>query len=330
MIRARRHLVRRLLVRPSNRMLNTIHDSNKGPGTTALIDPGILDSKRLQMFYASVKEGSFAAASQLLSVSPSAISHAMKGLEEDLGCALFRRMGPQVKPTGAAVRLMPMVEDLLSRMSSMKSALGNLGKRSESLVFRMPSSLAGLLPTAMFATFSECFPAARLEVLLESKTAEDPETDFEIDYSDRVPPEQIRRDLINEEIRMYVAPFHGLGQQSKSWRAADIRESLLIFPDRRTHALGSRQLDDGTGLKTWILPSVMAAREMALQGQGIAFLPQWAVGSAVKDGGLVNLKLAGFHLGRTCCAWWEPTRPPTWVAQVFLSLLVADIETRLI
>jgi DNA-binding transcriptional LysR family regulator len=308
-----------------NRMLNMIHDSNREMGQAAWVDPGILDSKRLQMFYASVKEGSFAAASQLLCVSPSAISHAMKSLEEELGCALFRRMGPQVKPTGAAVRLMPMVEDLLARMASMKNALGSFGSRSESLVFRIPSSLVGLLPPGMFATFSECFPAARLEILVERKEAEDPETDFEIAYSDQVPAEQIRRDLMREELRMYVAPFHGLGQQSKITRA-EITQSLLIFPDRMAHALALRHLDDGTGLRSWILPCVTATREVALQGQGIAFLPHWAVGSAVKEGSLVNLKLPGMQLERTCCAWWEPTRPPTWVAQVFLSLLVAEIE----
>lgn len=310
-------------------MLNTIHDSHEGLRSGPMIDPRILDSKRLQMFYASVKEGSFAAASQLLSVSPSAISHAMKGLEEDLGCALFRRMGPQVKPTGAAVRLMPMVEDLLARMSSMKNALGNFGRRSEGLVFRMPSPLAGLLPTALFTTFSECFPAASLEILFEAKAADDPEADFQIDYLERIPGEQIRRDLLTEEIRMYVAPFHLLGQRSKLSRA-DIMQSLLIFPDRMAHSLGCGQLDDGTGLRTWILPTAVAAREMALQGQGIAFIPQWAVGNSVKEGALLNLKLPGFHLSRTCCAWWEPTRPLTWVAQVFLSLLVADIETRLV
>ena len=100
-------------------MLSKIHDARNGPQGPPEIDPGIVDSKRLQMFYASVRGGSFAAAAQLLSVSPSAISHAMKALEEDLGCALFRRSGPQVTPTGAAIRLLPMVEDLLTRMSSM-------------------------------------------------------------------------------------------------------------------------------------------------------------------------------------------------------------------
>ena len=32
-----------------------------------------------------------------------AVKAAMKALEEDFGCALFRRVGPQVKPTGAAM-----------------------------------------------------------------------------------------------------------------------------------------------------------------------------------------------------------------------------------
>ena len=110
-------------------MLNMIHDTPGRLREPPVIDPGIVDSKRLQMFYVSVKEGSFAGAAQILSVSPSAISHAMKSLEEDLGCSLFRRLGPQVKPTGAAVRLLPMVEDLLVRMSSMKSELAALDGR---------------------------------------------------------------------------------------------------------------------------------------------------------------------------------------------------------
>ncbi len=111
-------------------MLNMIHDTPGRLREPPVIDPGIVDSKRLQMFYVCVKEGSFAGAAQILSVSPSAISHAMKSLEEDLGCSLFRRLGPQVKPTGAAVRLLPMVEDLLVKMSSMKSELATLDGRS--------------------------------------------------------------------------------------------------------------------------------------------------------------------------------------------------------
>lgn len=309
-------------------MLSKIHDSPMGPQDSPVIDPGIVDSKRLQMFYASVKEGSFAAAAQILSVSPSAISHAMKALEEELGCALFRRFGPQVKPTGAAVRLLPMVEDLLVRMSSMKSELAALDGRSERLAFRLPASLVGMLPTGVLSTFHECFPAADFQIVVREEDAGSSpgeRMDFDIDYLQRVPDEMVRRDLLVEEIHAYAAPFHGLGQKSRI-SPGDLTRGLLIFPDRFTYDWLAPQIERGGGkVRKWILPDPQAARELARQGQGIVFLPEWAVGAAVRDGALVCLKLPGLELRRTCCAWWQPSRPLTWVAEVFLSLLSAKI-----
>lgn len=310
-------------------MLSKIHDDPGGVQSGPAIDPGIVDSKRLQMFYASVKEGSFAGAAQLLSVSPSAISHAMKALEEDLGCALFRRFGPQVKPTGAAVRLLPIVEDLLVRMSSMKNELAALDGRTESLVCRVPASLIGMLQPGVLSTFHECFPAADFQIVVLEEGSEHllgKRVDFDIDYLQRVPRERVRRDLMIEEFRAYVAPFHELGQKSRI-STGDLKRSLLIFPDAFTFEWLMPHLERGGGeTRKWILPDPRAARELARQGQGVVFLPDWAVGSAVQDGSLVCLKFPGPELRRTCCANWEPSRPLTWVAEVFLSLLVAKVE----
>lgn len=305
-------------------MLSTIHDPPEAP----VIDPGIIDSKRLQMFYAAVKEGSFAAAAQLLSVSPSAISHAMKGLEEDFGCALFRRSGPQVKPTGAAIRLLPLVEDLLVRMSSIKSELATLDGRAESLTLRLPAALMGLLRTGMLSTFCECFPAADFQAVVREEGAAGKRVDIEIDYLQRVPAGMVRRDLMVEQFHAYVAPFHSLGQKSRI-SAEELSRSLLIFPDPFTYDWLAPHFGRGGGdMRKWILPDPRTAHELARQGQGVVFLPEWALGNAVRNGTLVRLKLPGVELRRTCCAWWEPTRPPTWVAEVFLSLLAVKIEER--
>lgn len=262
----------------------------------------------------------------MLSVSPSAISHAMKALEEDLGCALFRRFGPQVKPTGAAVRLLPMVEDLLVRMSSMKSELASLDGRHERLAFRLPASLVGMLPPGVLSTFIECFPAADFQILvkedgLSAGTGE--RLDFEIDYVDRVPRDVVRRDLLVEQFAAYVAPFHELGQKTRISHT-DLARCLLVFPDRPTQDWLLPQMERGSvKLRKSILPGPDASRELARQGQGVVFLPGWAGGGAVRDGALVCLKLQGLEFRRTCCAWWSPTRPLTWVAEVFLSLLTA-------
>ncbi len=311
-------------------MLSKFHDELSGSRDAPVIDPGIVDSKRLQMFYASVKGGSFAAAAQLLSVSPSAISHAMKALEEDLGCALFRRFGPQVKPTGAAVRLLPMVEDLLLRMSLMKSELAALDGRSESLVLRVPASLIELVQPAVLSTFHECFPAADFQIVVREEGTDSllaRRMDFDIDYLQRAPDEMVRRDLMVEKFHAYVAPFHELGRKSRI-SPGELKRSLLIFPDQYTHDWLIQHFERGGGgeMRKWILPNPRAARELARQGQGVVFLPEWAVGNAVRDESLVCLKLSGPELRRTCCAWWEASRPLTWVAEVFLSLLAAKVD----
>jgi DNA-binding transcriptional LysR family regulator len=301
-------------------MLNSLHDASVAPPKGLVIDPSIVDSKRLQMFYASVKEGSFAGAANLLSLSPSAISHAMKSLEEEFGCSLFRRSGPQVKPTGAAVRLLPMVEDLLVRMASMKSELSELDGRVERLVVGVPAGLLGMFREEPLSAFFECFPSANLEISV-MEAGKKGKADFEIDYIDCIPGEMVRRDLGCEVYRGYAAPFHRLGQSSRI-SLAELRKSLLVFPDPQVSDLLSAQIAKGAEgtLSRWILPSPWLARSMAEQGQGIAFLPDWSIGRSVEDGALVRLNLTGVELRRTFCAWWEPSRPLTWTAEVFLNL----------
>ncbi len=311
-------------------MLNGIHDGGENATDLPGIDPDIVDSKRLQMFYVAAKEGTFATAARLLGVSPSAVSHAIKALEEDLGCSLFRRSGPQVKPTRAGIRLLPMVGELLVRMSSMKNVLAALEGRTERLVFTIPGALQGILGIGVLSSFRECFPAATLEVVNREDGLEPAcgmGVDFEIGYVDRMPVDLVRRDLMREELRAFVAPFHILGQKGRI-TPGDLRKFLVIFPDRHAYELILRQVPRGGDREApaWILSGASVARDFALQGQGIAFLPEWAVGPLVREGGLVELKLQDFGLRRTCCAWWSPSQPLTWIAEVFLNLLSAETE----
>ena len=53
----------------------------------------------LRAFEAAVRTGSYRAAAEELALTPSAVSHAMRRLEHDLGTALFRRHGRQLRPT---------------------------------------------------------------------------------------------------------------------------------------------------------------------------------------------------------------------------------------
>jgi DNA-binding transcriptional LysR family regulator len=295
-----------------------------------MIDTEILDLKRLQMFYVAVKEGTFSAAAQTLGVSPSAISHALKGLEEDMDCSLFKRSGPHVSPTGAAIRLLPIVQDLLFRMSSIRSKLAKIDGREESLVFGVSASARSVLSQTALSAFCECFPNANVEVVHihdGGDRSNEMELDFEIGCSESVPRDVVRRQLMSEVLQAYAAPFHGLGLSGKV-ATAQLRQSVLVFPDRMAADLVASELfqDSVRGLRRWIMPDAEAARGMALQGQCVAFLPEAFAETCVSAGDLNLLKVSSSPLRRSYSAWWNAGNPLTWIAEVFLSLLAVESD----
>ena len=309
-------------------MLSDIHHPEASRLQPPGFDPRIFDLKRLQMFYIAVKEGTFAAAGQIVGVSPSAISHALKGLEEDVGCALFKRSGPQVSPTAAAIQLLPFVEELLQRVASIRSELAKIEGRENSLVFGVSASARMLLARPVMSAFCECFPNANLEVVHipdGSGSQQVANLDFEIGESGCAPREMVRRRLSVEVLRVYAAPFHDLGLNGKV-TAEQMRRSLLVFPDRMAADLAASELfkEQTRGLRHWIMPDALAARDLALQGQCLAFLPEAIAAPCVAAGDLNLLKTTTRPLERSYCAWWNSGRPLPWIAEVFLSLLAGE------
>ena len=60
-----------------------------------------LDSRQLRAFLMLSRKGSFTKAAKELHLTQSAVSHAMKALEEDVGCRLLDRVGKKVLLTQA-------------------------------------------------------------------------------------------------------------------------------------------------------------------------------------------------------------------------------------
>jgi DNA-binding transcriptional LysR family regulator len=309
-------------------MLNEIHNESDHSDEALNIDPAILDLKRLQMFYLAVKAGTFSAAAQSLNISPSAVSHALKGLEEDVGCALFKRTGPHVSPTATAIRLLPIVEDVLFKMATIRSEIAKIDGREETLIIGVCTSAKMVLtPTAMSA-FCECFPNANVEIVPLSHMMDGSRAhnlDFEIGETESAPRDAVRRVLVKEVLRVYAAPFHLLGMNGKV-SSAQIRQSVLVFPDKRSADLIASEFSQDTkrSLKRWIMPDSYAARDLALQGQCLAFLPESIAAPSIANGELNLLRTNAAPLQRSFSAWWNPGRPLPWIAEVFLSLLVVN------
>jgi len=83
----------------------------------------ILDSRKLLAFATLARVGSFTQAAKELNLTQSAVSHAIKALERDLGCRLFDRMGRTVVITPPGVQLLQRTGVILAEMQRARADL---------------------------------------------------------------------------------------------------------------------------------------------------------------------------------------------------------------
>jgi DNA-binding transcriptional LysR family regulator len=81
----------------------------------------ILDSRKLLAFATLARVGSFTQAAKEMGLTQSAVSHAIKGLERDLGCRLFDRMGRMVTITPAGRQLLGHTDVILAEMQTARA-----------------------------------------------------------------------------------------------------------------------------------------------------------------------------------------------------------------
>ncbi len=76
-----------------------------------------------QIFKTVVDQGSFQKAAQILSLTPSAVSHAVAGMEQELGFLLFNRRKSGVTLTNYGEQLLPYVNSVLTSDSNLRQAI---------------------------------------------------------------------------------------------------------------------------------------------------------------------------------------------------------------
>src|SRR6267142_2786776 len=83
----------------------------------------LLDSRQLHAFVMLSRTGSFTLAAKNLFLTPSAVSHALKELEQRVGCLLLDRRRKKVMLTQAGEHLLHHAERILQEMSDACTAL---------------------------------------------------------------------------------------------------------------------------------------------------------------------------------------------------------------
>ncbi len=288
---------------------------------------GNFDLRRLQAFVVAAETQNFGTAARQLSVVPSAISHAIRSLETELGCELFQRKGPRVALAPAGFRLMPLANEVLNLIQGFQETAKSLGNQGTALRISLPEMLCARLLPAILHDFNECMPGVKLNFVTSNSDEESwkdlrrGRIDLSCSPTRNVPLGLASRVIYHEHLGLYASADHPLAQ-SASLPLPALTAYPLYVPDADASELLSQHLGALGVPAIDVLPSMDSMHNLTLAGHGISMLPNWAIRLPVlqqNNSGLVRLPVR--TLQRSWSACWHTGNKLPWALEVLTGLM---------
>ena len=289
----------------------------------------LLDSKQLRAYLSLARQGSFTKAARELGLSQSAISHAMKALELDVGCRLLDRAGKKVALTQAGEQLLFHAEKIQRETVSARQGLAALGNWGQlRLRVAAPASLCQHVLPTVIREFRESFPRCVLSVVEAGSLARQ-----ELLRGQRVdvalgtrPPESAHiefRPLFADELVFVTHPLHPWARHGKVDRATITRQNYLlhhraggIFPLVHDY-FRAEGVSLPTAMEFGSLPAII---ELLKAGLGVSILAPWTIRKELAEGSLVVLPLSRRKLRRQWGALHWQGRQLSSAEEMFVGL----------
>jgi DNA-binding transcriptional LysR family regulator len=266
----------------------------------------------LMAFMAVAEERSFRRAAKRLGLSPSALSHTIRTLEERLGARLLNRTTRSVAPTHAGQALSDRLRPAIADMEGAVRDVGAYQAQPRGVVrVNLPRIAARLVVTPILSGFLSQYPGVRLDLVIDDNLTDVVAGGFDagIRSGDLVQQDMVAVRL-TPDLRMAVVgtPAY-FSSRSFPQTPRDIRNHVCItYRWSETGAL-FRWHFEGHGESIDVdVDSVVTANDTdllltaALQGTGLAFLPESFVAARIKSGELIQVleswckPFAGFYL----------------------------------
>ncbi len=245
-----------------------------------------IEFRHLRTIKAIHDTGGLAAAADHLNMTQSALSHQIKGIEDQVGVPLFARRTKPLRLSAAGRKLLAAAEDILPRVDAIEDEFTGLiagSKGRMHIAIECHACFEWLLP--VLDQFRKAWPDVDLDIRpglafdalpalrredVDLVVSSDPEDAAQTDFTP----------LFDYEPVLVVAKNHPLAAKPYV-EAADFRDQTLItYPVERT------RLDVFTQLLTPAKVSPAGIRQVELtavilmlvaSGRGVAVLPDWVV-----------------------------------------------------
>lgn len=289
----------------------------------------VIDSWQLRMFSTLSRTGSFTETARHLGLTQSAISHALRKLEQDLGCKLLHRSGRNLGPTPAGQRLLLCADAVLLQMAKARADLANLDTSFRgTLRLACPSEATRHLLPPVLREFRECFP--HFAILVQPGDGLDPSRllhELAADLVLAIEPADTASltccRLFSDHLVFLVSANHPWSDGRPPDRER-LAAAHFLIPDRRAAAfreLESHFLRQGVRLhSTAEVNSPDALVELAKLGIGVGVAPRWIATPELARGSLLALPIPSLNLSRHWAVLHHKDRRLSLAEETFVGL----------
>lgn len=293
-----------------------------------------IDSRRLLAFATLARKQSFTLAAKELFLTQSAVSHAIKALEQELETRIFNRVGKRVFLTQAGEQLLRHAERILREMQLARAGLEELRNWGHSRL-RIGASLTAcqyLLPSVL-REFKRNSPRCTLKIETgDAPKMEELLRDNQIDLAIMIEPRDddisFRR-LFEDELRFLVSPLHPWVQAGAVGQPRVADETIILYSksSQTFRMISEYFLHDRIPLNHVMeLGSMESIKELVKIGLGVGVVAPWIVQRELADSSLVSFPLGTRPLRRVWGIAHLRGRSLTLAEETFASLCEAAAQ----
>jgi DNA-binding transcriptional LysR family regulator len=257
---------------------------------------GALDG--VEAFLSVAQHKSFRRAAAELGVTPSAISQAVRTLEERVGAALFTRTTRSVGLTEAGERFLARAKPAFEELVAAGEVARELGQRPSGLLrLAVPRAVVPILLEQLIASFCEAYPEIELEIAASAQLVDLAAEGFDagIRLGQFIAADMVAVRLSPPFRFIVVASPAYLARRSRPERPEDLRHHACIRLRRSGGALALWQFEDNARTLEVAVSGPLIAHDFptilgaALEGVGLAQVPEPIASDAIAAGKLVHV-----------------------------------------
>ena len=290
---------------------------------------------RFVLFVQVAETRSFVGAGRLLGISASAVGKSISRLEDKLGVRLFHRSTRSVTLTAEGVMFLERSKRILAEIEAAEQELVSVAEAPRGKL-RVSLPLVSALVLPVLADFMREYPNVELDLDFTDRQVDVIEEGFDAVVRVGEPKDsRLSARTLGDFRRLLVGSPAYFARRGVPLRPADLASHACLhyrYPSSgKIEQWALRRADDAAGAPEIALPTAMICNNIetrlcfALQGLGIAYLPDFAVREPLASGKLVSVLDEYVDAGGTFRILWPASRHPSPKLRAFIDFLAARV-----